>query len=200
MKYDYNITGRSANGPGETHYEGSVEADNPKQACLHALAKQFGDNKSEDPFKDLKEWSDDQVELIRQYEANTDPYSWHYEGYEHDFFIDVEEHKEEGKEVAMLKLSDLERGHRISPDYVGTIIEIVEEIPESANAACRGQPGVLVYWHATDTKGATMEQIYHAILPKELTRAEDFETSKPQWIPLSKLQKYPPEAFGSKDR
>ena len=99
-------------------------------------------------------------------------------------------------DMGHLKLTDLKRGERFTPDHHGTIVEIVEKIPE--NARCpdfRGHPGVLIYWDLMDDKkSASSEEIYPHTLPAHVTDKHGVKESL-QWYPLLMLQKYEPKAF-----
>lgn len=97
----------------------------------------------------------------------------------------------------MLELSDLRRGDTFCPDYVGTIVEVVDEIPESAKCPdFREIPGALIYWHFMDSSQSTKEGIYPHALPTSATLDKSFDPGENlQWLPLVMLRKYPIEAF-----
>ena len=88
-----------------------------------------------------------------------------------------------------MELADLKRGDRYAPDYVGTVVEVVEVIPDFAPKGFVGKPGVLVYWHYTDVTGVEMDEMYPSVLPERVTKGtsrEDFGLNL-QFVPLERL-------------
>ena len=104
MLYSYTIIGRTEGNPKQEEYTGLVDAKRPKEACLLALASEFGVPESqvgmsgtvtEMAFRRLDGWADDIPDLTDQWlRLDDDDTRFTCTSGEFGFIIDVEEAKE----------------------------------------------------------------------------------------------------------
>jgi hypothetical protein len=89
-KFTYKIAGRTHGVIEQTIYEGSVEADDGRQAMLKALAAEFGDRGHADPVDALDGWAD-RDEIVEQFKIDVDDTAMEFENGDLTFVIEVVE-------------------------------------------------------------------------------------------------------------